>query len=74
MSNNEKILKLSISNMQNQCQFEQATDFVVNLSVASGYIQQRKLRFPAFKQHGVPFTLVVAESDVLLIDVAVACL
>ena len=74
MSNNEKILKLSISNMQNPCQFEQDTDFVVNLSVASGYIQQRKLRFPAFKQHGVPFTLVVAESDVLLIDVAVACL
>ena len=38
------------------------------------YIQQHKLRFPAFKQHGVPFPLVVAESDVLLIDVAVACL
>ena len=38
------------------------------------YIQQRKLRFPAFEQHLVPFPLVVAESDVLLIDVAVASL
>ena len=38
------------------------------------YIQQHKLRFPAFKQHGVAFPFVVAECDVLLIDVAVACL
>ena len=60
--------------MQNPCQFEQDTDFVVNLSVASGYIQQHKLRFPAFKQHGVPFPLVVAESDILPIDVPIACL
>lgn len=60
--------------MQNPCQFEQDTDFVVNLSVASGYIQQRKLRFPTFEQHGVPFSLVVTESNVFLVDVAVACL
>ena len=28
-------------------------------------VQQRKLRLSPFEQHGVPFTLVVAESDIL---------
>ena len=37
-------------------------------------VQQRKLRLSPFEQHGVPFTLVVAESDILPIDVPVACL
>ena len=37
------------------------------------YIQQHKLRFPAFKQHGVPFPLVVAKSDILVVNVPVAC-
>ena len=36
------------------------------------YIQQRKLRLSPFEQHGVPFSLVVAESDILLINVPVA--
>lgn len=37
-----------------------------------GYIQQRKLRLSSFEQHGMPFSLVVAESDILPIDVPVA--
>lgn len=36
------------------------------------YIQQCKLRLSPFEQHGVPFPLVVAESDILPIDVPVA--
>ncbi len=35
-------------------------------------IQQRKLCLSSFEQHGVPFPLVVAESDILPIDVPVA--
>ena len=37
-------------------------------------IQQRKLRLSPFEQHGMPFSLVVAESDILPIDVPVASL
>lgn len=36
--------------------------------------QQCKLRLSPFEQHGVPFSLVIAESDILPIDVPVACL
>lgn len=35
-------------------------------------IQQRKLRFSPFEQHGVAFTLVVAEGDILTVNVPVA--
>ena len=35
-------------------------------------IQQCKLCLSPFEQHGVPFTFVVAESDILPIDVPVA--
>ena len=35
-------------------------------------IQQRKFRLSPFEQHGVPFTLVVAEGDILPINVPVA--
>ena len=35
-------------------------------------IQQRKLRLSPFEQHGVPFTLVVAESDIFPVNVPVA--
>ena len=35
-------------------------------------VQQRKLRLSPFEQHPVPFSLVVAESDILPIDVPVA--
>ena len=35
-------------------------------------VQQCKLRLSPFEQHGVPFTLVVAESDILPVDVPVA--
>ncbi len=35
-------------------------------------VQQRKFRLPPFEQHGVPFTLVVAESNILPINVPVA--
>ncbi len=35
-------------------------------------IEQRKLRLSPFEQHGVPFTLVVAESDIFPVDVPVA--
>ena len=40
----------------------------------SRYIQQRKLRLPPFEQHGVAFSLVVAEGDILTVDVPVASL
>lgn len=42
------------------------------LSVLLWDIQQRKLRLSPFEQHGVPFTLVVAESDILPVNVPVA--
>lgn len=35
-------------------------------------VQQRKFRLPPFEQHGVPFTFVVAESDIFPINVPVA--
>ena len=37
-------------------------------------IQQRKLRLPPFEQHGVAFPLVVAEGDILTVDIPVASL
>ena len=37
-------------------------------------IQQRKLRLPPFEQHGVAFSLVVAEGNILTVDVPVASL
>jgi len=36
------------------------------------YIQQSKLRLSPFEQHGMPFALVVAEGDILPVDVPVA--
>lgn len=44
------------------------------LSVLLWDIQQRKLRLSPFEQHGVPFTLVVAESDIFPVNVPVASL
>ena len=44
------------------------------ISVVSQDIQQRKLRLSPFEQHGVPFTLVVAESDIFPVNVPVASL
>ena len=35
-------------------------------------VQQRKLRLSPFEQHGVPFPLVVAESDIFPVNVPVA--
>ncbi len=35
-------------------------------------VQQCKLRLSPFEQHGVPFTLVVAESDIFPVNVPVA--
>ena len=37
-------------------------------------VQQHKLRLSPFEQHGVPFTLVVAESDIFPVNVPVASL
>ena len=37
-------------------------------------VQQRKLSLSPFEQHGVPFTLVVAESDIFPVNVPVASL
>ena len=37
-------------------------------------IQQRKLRLSPFEQHGVAFPLVVAEGDILTVDIPVASL
>ena len=42
------------------------------LSVLLWDIQQRKLRLSPFEQHGVPFPLVVAESDIFPVNVPVA--
>ena len=44
------------------------------LSVLLWDIQQRKLRLSPFEQHGMAFTLVVAESDILPINIPVASL
>ena len=44
------------------------------ISVVSQDIQQRKLRLSPFEQHGVPFTFVVAESDIFPVNVPVASL
>lgn len=41
------------------------------LSVLLWHIQQCKLRLSPFEQHGMAFTLVVAESDILPINVSV---
>ena len=38
------------------------------------FVQQRKLRLSPFKQHGVAFSLVVTEGDILTVDVSVASL
>lgn len=50
---------------------ERLSSEAISLACFLRYIQQCKLRFPAFEQHLVPSPFVVAESDVLLIDVAV---
>ena len=44
------------------------------LSVLLWDIQQRKLRLSPFEQHGVAFSLVVAESYILTVDIPVASL
>lgn len=38
------------------------------------YIQQLKLRLSPFKQHGVPFTFIMTESNILMVNVPVASL
>ena len=38
------------------------------------YIQKCKLRLSPFEQHGMPFSLIVAESDILPINIPVASL
>jgi hypothetical protein len=42
------------------------------ISVVLRNIQQRKLRLSPFEQHRVPFSLVVAENNILAVDVPVA--
>ena len=44
------------------------------LSVLLWHIQQCKLRLSPFEQHGVAFSLVVTEGDILTVDVSVASL
>ena len=44
------------------------------LSVLLWNIQQRKLRLSPFEQHGVAFSFVFAEGDILTVDVPVASL
>ena len=44
------------------------------LSVLLWHIQQCKLRLSPFEQHGVAFSLVVTEGDILTVDVPVASL
>ena len=49
-----------------------SSDFLSSGTYYLWYIQQRKFRLSPFEQHGMAFTLVVAESDILPIDVPVA--
>ena len=44
------------------------------LSVLLWDIQQRKLRLSPFEQHGVAFSFVVAEGDILTVDVPISSL
>lgn len=48
------------------------TSYSIQALAISRNIQQRKFRLSSFEQHGVPFTLVVAESNILPINVPVA--
>ena len=48
------------------------THLLSDLSVSLRNIQQCKFRLSPFEQHGMPFSLVVAESDIFPIDVPVA--
>lgn len=50
---------------------ERLSSEAISLACFLRYIQQLELRFPAFEQHLVPFPLVVAESDILPINVSV---
>ena len=49
-----------------------SSDFLSSDNYCLWYIQQCKLSLPPFEQHGVAFPLVVAESDILPVDVPVA--
>ena len=51
-----------------------SSDFLLSGTYYLWYIQQCKLRLSPFEQHGVPFTLVVAESDIFPVNVPVASL
>ena len=49
-----------------------SSDFLSTDTYYLWYIQQRKLSLSSFEQHGMAFTLVLAESDILPVDVPVA--
>ncbi len=49
-----------------------SSDFLSTDTYYLWYIQQRKLSLSSFEQHRVPFPLVVAESDILPINIPVA--
>ena len=49
-----------------------SSDFLSTDTYYLWYIQQRKLNLSSFEQHRVPFPLVVAESDILPINIPVA--
>ena len=49
-----------------------SSEFLSSDTYSLWYIQQRKLRLSPFEQHGVPFSLVVTESDILPVNVPVA--
>ena len=51
-----------------------SSEFMLSDTYFLWYIQQRKLCLSSFEQHGVPFPFVVAESNILPIDVPVASL
>ena len=58
--------------MGNSDEVAASSEFLLSGTYYLWYIQQCKLRLSPFEQHGVPFPLVVAESDILPIDVPVA--
>ena len=51
-----------------------SSEFLSSDTYSLWYIQQRKLSLPSFEQHGVAFSLVVAESYILTVDIPVASL
>ena len=67
------IRHIAIGSMKTETPMKLAasSEFLSSDTYSLWYIQQRKLSLPSFEQHGVAFTLIVTESDILPVDVPV---